>query len=64
MTASNKKEEEKWEIKMELLGLNISLNDLKKELQVAPQQIHGSPIYNYYAGFCDCRFLFEELGGV
>lgn len=64
MTESKKKKEEKWEIKMEMIGLHIPLDDLRKELLNAPAEIRLSPIYNYYSGFADCRFLHEELGGV
>lgn len=53
-----------WEHFMEMKGLCLSLADLRRFIDEAPQAVRRSKIYQYYQGFADGRELMERLGGV
>lgn len=53
-----------WEIQMEMRGIAVPLDELRRLLQQAPATVRRSRIYQYYQGLADGRELIERLGGV
>jgi hypothetical protein len=50
-----------WLESIDVLGLAIDLQELKKKLESAPPAARETPIFSYLHGFYDGRFLHEEL---
>jgi len=52
-----------WLESIDVLGLAIDLDELKKKLESAPLAARETPIFAYLHGLYDGRFLHEELKG-